>query len=169
MLRRPLAALGLLTLAFVVLAGCEPAPPGQPAVRGYRFDIVAGGPLVIGANADDDPIPLGDTPPDVRVLAKDEACDPVAQNGSFQLSKGWYVAQDGTGYEAWFVAGGTQSAIVPGDPKCLPAADGTSYVLGAVADTKNDDGPVDGKVVGGAIDERACQACQGVPKFKLVK
>ncbi len=166
-LRRASAVLGMLTLGFIVLAGCEPAPPpGPPAVRGLRFEIATGGPFVIGADVNDDPVPLTNTPPAIQVAAEDDDCAPIGQNGSFATHKET-IDIGGTSYEAWFIDSGSQSVIVPGDPKCLPNEFGDNYAIIGLADTLHNDGPVGGKAPGFVLDERSTDP--GDPSYRVIK
>ncbi|UDY35890.1 hypothetical protein [Dermatobacter hominis] len=164
--RRPIAAVGMLGLGLLVAAGCQPNPPA-PTVRGYKFEIVRGGPFVVGQAENGDPIALTDTPPEVFVAAEDEDCDPIAEAADVQLVRGTYV-ENGTTYDAWYLNGGVIQAIVPAEAKCLPRQDGSNYVVGGVAETLNDDGPFDGLAPGLAVDERIGQSSP-FALYKLVK
>ena len=167
-IRRPFAVLGGLALSLVVVAGCQPNPPA-PTVRGYKFEIVRSGPFVVGVDDLGDPTALTDTPPEVYVLPELEECDPgdaVAVDLTFERAP--YV-EDGVTYDAWYVTGGVVQAIVPAEPECLPAEDGSDWAIVGYADTAADDGPLEGGQVAGLIlDERIGGATLN-PLYKLVK
>ena len=166
-IRRSFAAVGLLGLGLVVAVGCQPNPPA-PTVRGYRFEIVRGGPFVVGEDDNGDPAALTDTPPEIDVLAAEDGCEPLAVASDLELVKHPYMDESGTVYDAWFLNGGVVQAIVPGDPKCLPDPDGFSYIVAGYADTVANNGPVDGQAGGIALDERTGDT-SFTPLFKLVK
>ena len=164
--RRPIAAVGMLGLGLLVAAGCQPNPPA-PTVRGYKFEIVRSGPFAVGQAENVDPIALTDTPPEVRVAAENEDCDPIAEAANVELVRGTYV-ENGITYDAWYLNGGEIQAIVPADAKCLPTQDGDNYLLVGLAETQNDDGPLEGFAPGVALDERFGQSSP-FALYKLVK
>ncbi len=166
--RRTFAVLGGLLFSLVVVAGCQPNPPAPPAVRGYKFEIVRPGPFIVGQDDDGNPAALTDTPPEIDVLAAEEACTPIAVAADLDLEKRQYMDELGTVYDAWFLNGGVVQAIVPGDPECLPDPDGSSYIVAGYADTVADNGPIDGQAGGIALDERTGDLSL-TPLFKLVK
>ena len=114
-----------------------------------------------------DPIALTDTPPEVFVVSEDETCDPDGAAVKLDLVRAPYE-EDGTVYDTWWITGGVVQAIVPADPKCLPAKDGSNWAIVGYADTAADNGPDDGQVGGAALDQRIGEGTTN-PLYKLVK
>lgn len=160
-IRRSIAAVGMLGLGLLVAAGCQPNPPA-PTVRGYKFEIVRVGPVLVGEDENGDPVGLTNTPPEVEVAFRDDECAPVAQAANFDWLHGM-IMLDGRMYDAWYVGNGSLQAIVPADPKCLPEADGSNYDLIATADQVDGD-----TAVGFILDERNGRDTD-FPLYKLVK
>ena len=152
----------MLGLGLLVAAGCQPNPPA-PTVRGYKFEIVRGGPFVVGQDENGAPIALTDTPPEVHVLAEDDDCDPIAQAADVQLVRGTFD-WNGATFDAWYLNGGVIQVVVPAEAKCLPTEDGDNYVIFGVADAQTGDA----LIAGIAVDERF-GASSPLALYKLVK
>ncbi len=166
-MRRTLGIAGMLALGFVVLAGCEPAPPpAPPAPRTLRFEIAEAGPYAVGMDDDGAPVALGSTQPTVEVVAFYPACTPISQSGSFAFHKALYADEGGT-YDAWYIDGGSLTAVVPGDAQCLPTDDGMEYLLTGEAATLDPNGPVGPSVFGMAFP--TWMSGFGYPTFRIIK
>jgi hypothetical protein len=168
---RTAALCAALAAGAFTVTSCQPAPPAPSPLRGLRFDITVPGPLVIGADVDGNPIALTDTPPLLEAGSTVDGCDPISQVDEWNLVRQPWTAPDGTVYDSWGVTGGSYTVIVPSAAKCIPTKnEDATYLVVGIAETLNDDGPLVGAAIGGAVDEQVVgDIAPFTPRFKVVK
>lgn len=166
-IRRTPALIALFVMGAFVLASCQPTPP---TTRTIRFDMTRSGPIVVGADANDAPIPLTDTPPTVEVFNFVDGCDATITSNNLQIIRSGFRAPDDSAYDAWWVTGGSLTAVIPADSECIPDAEGEKYVLLARAPTLNNNGSEpDGRAAGIAVDQNLAGVPAWAPLYKIVK
>jgi hypothetical protein len=165
--RRISALVALFTMGAFVLASCQPT---APTTRTIRFDMTRSGPIVIGSDDNDAPVALTDTPPTIEVGSFVPGCTATITANSLQIIRSGFRAPDDTAYDAWWVTGGSLTAVIPADSDCLPDSEGQTYFLYGHAPTLNNDGAgPNGEADGVAVDQNLAGVPAWAPLFKIVK